>query len=286
MSDQDMQEDIDKFKEIYDLVITFFVTYSFQLIGAIVILLVGLLISNRLSGLVLRLCEKNNLDVTLSRFLASCTKIIIIVMVGIICLNKIGISVTPFVAAIGAISLGAGLAMQGLLSNYGAGLNIIVTRPFVVGDTITVQNVTGVVHEVRLAHTILTDEDEAIIMIPNRHIVGEIIHNSHASRVVEAVVGVAYGSDPNKVRKIIEAVLRGEDVANNRTPQIGIDSFGDNGIYFSYRYWVPTVRFHQLRLKINDRLYTALTSGGIKIPYPQREVRMINDIPPPQSPGS
>ena len=270
-----MQEDIDKFKEVYDLIITFFVTYSFQLIGALIILMVGLLISNRLARLVLSVCEKNNLDVTLSKFLASCTKIIIIVMVGVISLGKIGVSVTPLVAAIGALSLGAGLAMQGLLSNYGAGLNIIITRPFVVGDTINVQGVTGIVDEVRLAYTILTDEDEVTITIPNRHIVGEIIQNSRAFRVVETTVGVAYNSDPRQVGEIISAVLDSIGVAKNREPQIGIDSFGDSSLNFAIRFWVPTEKFHQLRMEVNNQLFEALGTAGIQIPYPQHEVRIL-----------
>ena len=270
-----MQEDIDKFKEIYDIVITFFVTYSFQLIGAAVILMVGLLISGRVSRLVLALCEKNGLDVTLSRFLASCTRITIIVMVAIICLGKIGISVTPFVAAIGALSLGAGLAAQGLLSNYGAGLNIIITRPFVIGDTITVQNVTGIVSEVHLAYTTLTDEDEVRINIPNRHIVGEIIHNSFAYRVVEITLGVAYDSDQRQVRDIISSVLKEMGLDENRTPQIGIDNLGESSLDFGIRYWVPTEKFHQLRLQVNDRLFEALALAGIQIPFPQREIRML-----------
>jgi small conductance mechanosensitive channel len=272
-----MQEDIDKFKEVYDLIITFFVTYSFQLLGAVIILLIGLLISNRLARLVLVVCEKNKIDITLSKFLASCTKIFIIIMVSIICLGKIGVSVTPFVAAIGAASLGAGLAMQGLLSNYAAGLNIILTRPFVVGDTIIVQGVTGIVEEVRLAHTTLTDEDEVTITIPNRHIVGEIIHNSNTYRVVEATVGVAYSSDMDNVRKIIKTVLDELGVAENREPQIGIDGFGDSSINFAIRFWVPTEKFHQLRLQVNDHFFEALTMGGVQIPFPQHEVRILGD---------
>jgi small conductance mechanosensitive channel len=272
-----MQEDIDKFKEVYDLIITFFVTYSFQLIGAAIILVIGLLISNRLARLVLAICEKNKLDITLSKFLASCTKIIIIVMVGVICLGKIGISVTPMVAAIGAASLGAGLAMQGLLSNYAAGLNIILTRPFVVGDTIVVQGVTGIVEEVRLAQTILTDEDEVTITIPNRHIVGEIIHNSNTYRVVEAGVGVAYNSDMKDVHNIIKAVLDEMGISENREPQIGIDDFGNSSINFAIRFWVPTEKFHQLRMQVNDHLFEALTRGGVQIPFPQHEVRILGD---------
>ncbi|MEZ0121854.1 MAG: mechanosensitive ion channel family protein [Candidatus Reddybacter sp.] len=271
-----MKEEIDQFKAIYDLIVTFFVTYSFQLVGALIILLIGLLVSNRVARLVSRTCDKHGLDVTLSRFLASCTKIIIIIAVAVICLGKIGISITPFVAAIGALSLGAGLALQGLLSNYGAGLNIILTRPFVVGDTITVQGVTGIVQEVRLAQTLLSDEDEVIILIPNRHIVGEIIHNSNDFKVVESTLGVAYTSDVDQVTTTIKSVLHELGVDTNRPPQIGIDEFGDSSINFGIRFWVPTDKYHQLRFSVNDHLFKALHLAGIEIPFPQREVRLLN----------
>mgnify|MGYP000176822026 CR=1 FL=1 len=271
-----MKEEIDQFKAIYDIVVTFFVTYSFQLVGALIILIIGLLVSSRVARLVSRTCDKHGLDVTLSRFLASCTKIIIIAAVSVICLGKIGISITPFVAAIGALSLGAGLAMQGLLSNYGAGLNIIITRPFVVGDTITVQGVTGIVKEVHLAQTILPDEDEAIILIPNRHIVGEIIHNSNDFKVVESSLGVAYSSDVSQVTHTIKGVLHELGVDTNRPPQIGIDEFGDNSINFGIRFWVPTDKYHQLRFRVNNELFRALRLAGIEIPFPQREIRLLN----------
>ena len=271
-----MKEEIDQFQAIYDLIISFFVTYSFQLIGALIILLIGLLLSNRIARLVSHTCDKHGLDITLSRFLTSCTKIIIIVAVVVICLGKIGISITPFVAAIGALSLGAGLAMQGLLSNYGAGFNIIITRPFVVGDTITVQGVTGIVQEVRLALTVLSDEDEVAILIPNRHIVGEIICNSQHFKVVESTLTVAYSSDIDKVTSTIDSVLHELGIKANRPPQIGIDEFEASGIQFGIRYWLPTDKYHQLRFQINNQLFKALQIAGIEIPFPQREIRLLN----------
>ena len=271
-----MKEEIDQFKAVYDLIVTFFVTYSFQLIGALIILLIGLLLSNRIARLVARTCEQHGLDITLSRFLASCTKIIIIFAVAVICLGKIGISITPFVAAIGALSLGAGLALQGLLSNYGAGFNIILTRPFIVGDTITVQGVTGIVKEVRLAHTILGNEDKVTILVPNRHIVGEIIHNSNDFKLVESTLAVAYNSDIDQVTATIKAVLHELGIDSNRPPQIGIDKFADSSINFGMRYWVPTDKYHQLRYSVNKRLCKALPLAGIEIALPQREIRLLN----------
>ncbi|WP_461481491.1 mechanosensitive ion channel family protein [Porticoccus sp.] len=274
-----MQQEIEQIQSIYNTIVEFFVTYSFQLVGALIVFLIGLFVAGKVSKMVLALCEKKGLDITLSRFLASFVKIAILVGVAIIALGKIGISVTPFVAAIGALSLGAGLAVQGLLSNYGAGLNIIITRPFVVGDTITVQGETGLVDEVHLAYTILKDEDDVRITIPNRHIVGEIIHNSAANKLAETTVGVSYDSDPEQVIRVLRAVLAQQGVTEAREPLIGIDHFGDSSINFGVRFWVPTQRFHETRFQVNNAIFEGLGQAGIAIPFPQREVRMLNPKP-------
>ena len=272
-----MQEEMQQLEAIYDAIVAFFVNYSFQLIGAIIILIIGMFVAGRTARWVEHFCIGKKLDITLSRFIGSFIKIAIIVGVAIIALGKLSISVTPFVAAIGALSLGAGLAVQGLVSNYGAGLNIIITRPFVVGDTITVKGVTGIVEEVHLACTILTDEDSVRIMIPNRHIVGEILHNSAANSLVETTVGVAYNSDPNQVTDVILAVLDTHGVSDTRTPQVGIGEFGDSSLNIEVRFWVPTDKFHETRFKVNNAIFEALKLAGIEIPFPQREVRMLGE---------
>ena len=272
-----MQEEIQQFQAIYDTIIEFFVNYSFQLMGALIIIIIGIFVAGRVARSVLRLCEKKELDVTLSRFIASFVKIIIIVGISIIALGKIGISVTPFVAAIGALSLGAGLAAQGLLANYGAGLNIIITRPFVIGDTITVQGETGLVDEVHMAFTVLKDEDDVRITIPNRHIVGEILHNSAENKLAETIVGVSYGSDPEKVISVLHEVLKQQGITETPTPLIGIDNFGDSSINFAVRFWIPTQRFHEIRFNVNNAIFKALGVAGIQIPFPQREVRLLNE---------
>ena len=152
-----MEQELQQAQEIYNLMVEFMVNYSFQIVGAIIIVLLGMFVGKKVSGLIENLMVRKNIDVTLSHFAAGFVKILIVAMTAIIALGKIGISVTPFVAAIGAVSLGAGLALQGLLSNYGAGLSIIVARPFIVGDTISVQGVTGIVKEVKLAYTMLSN---------------------------------------------------------------------------------------------------------------------------------
>lgn len=270
-----LKAEIDQVANIYNIIIDFFANYSFQLIGALIIFIFGFILAGKISKFVLRLCQRHNLDITLSQFLASTTKMLIVVMITVISLSKLGISVTPFIAAIGAVSLGAGLALQGLLSNYAAGFNIIIIRPFVVGDTISVQGVTGVVEEVLLAYTLLRDEDDVAITIPNKHIVGEILHNSKHDSLLELKVGISYKNNPLEVTKLLEeAMLSLGIVGENRKLQVGIDEFSDSAITIAVRLRTPTVNLYDTKYKAYAKIYAVLDEANITIPYPQRDVHL------------
>ena len=272
-----MEQELQQAQAIYQLVTEFFVKYSFQILGALIIFILGILVARKVSDIVLKACERKNLDITLSRFAASAVRIAIIASVAVIALGKVGISVGPFVAAVGAVGLGAGLAMQGLLSNYGAGLNIILTRPFVVGDTIRVKGVAGLVKEVRLASTLLADEDDVAITIPNKHIIGEILHNSNTDTLAEETVGISYTSDPEKAIAAIRQALSETDKVNtDRPPQVGIEDFADSSINIGIRFWAPTKHYFDTRYRANAAIYAALKAVGIVIPFPQREVRVLS----------
>lgn len=278
-------QEIEQVSAIYNLIIEFFVTYSFQIIGALIIMGIGVIVARKIGDLVLNLCAKKNIDVTLSGFIAAFARVTVIVMVAIISLGKLGISVTPFLAAVGAISLGAGLAVQGLLSNYSAGLNIIITRPFVVGDTIEVQGVSGLVKAVHLAYTILVDEDGTEITIPNRHIIGEIIHNSYEYTLAELSIGIAYSEDASAavslIKNTISNIVGTNNSDNAENPahknQVGINDFGDSSVNIGIRVWLPTTNYYEKRFEINMAVYDALNNAGINIPFPQREVRMLQE---------
>ncbi|MBL4822030.1 MAG: mechanosensitive ion channel [Colwellia sp.] len=270
-----LKEEIDQVANIYNIIIDFFTNYSFQLIGALIIFIIGYVLAGKISSFVLRLCQRHKLDITLSQFLANTTKMLIVVMITIVSLSKLGISVTPFIAAIGAISLGAGLALQGLLANYAAGFNIILIRPFVVGDTISVQGVTGVVEEVLLAYTVLKNEDDVTITIPNKHIVGEILHNSKHDSLLELKVGIAYSHNPLAVIKLLEeGVLSLGIVGENRKLQIGIDEFSDSAITIAIRLWTPTINLYETKYKAYAKIYSVLDEANITIPFPQRDVHI------------
>ena len=273
---EEITQEFKQIEAIYDIIIDFFVNYSFQLVGAVLILIIGLMVAKRIAKSVQKLCESKGMDVTLSRFIGNVVKIIIIFMVALICLGKIGISVTPFLAAIGALSLGAGLALQGLLSNYAAGLNIILTRPFVVGDTIQVQGVSGLVKDILLAYTIIVTEDDVTITIPNKHIVGEILHNSNHVSLLELSVGVSYDSDLEVVTKVLsDAVANHPDASDFKKAIVGISRFGDSSVDLEVRVWVDSIKFNASRFALNKMIWDALKTANVSIPYPQREVQII-----------
>ena len=270
-----LKDEIDQVANIYNIIIEFFTNYSFQLIGAFIIFIIGYMLAGKISAWVLRLCLKNKLDITLSQFLANTTKMLIVVMITIVSLGKLGISVTPFIAAIGAISLGAGLALQGLLANYAAGFNIIIIRPFVVGDTITVHGVTGVVEEVLLAYTVLKNEDDVTITVPNKHIVGEILHNSKHDSLLELSVGISYSHNPLEVVKLLEKTISSLDIiGEHKKLQVGIDEFSDSAITIAIRLWTPTVNLYAAKYKAYASIYSALDEANIHIPFPQRDVHI------------
>lgn len=271
-----MEEELQQAQALYDTLIEFAVTYSFQILGALVILFIGWWMAAKIGDMVENLMTGRNIDITLSRFTGGACKILVLALVIIIALGNIGISVTPLIAAVGAIGLGAGLAIQGMLANYAAGFTIIITRPFVLGDTIQVRGVSGVVDKVMLPYTILIDEDNVHIQIPNKLIVGEILHNSAEQMLIELEVGVAYSSDVDAVIDVLQqAVKTVEGISDEKAPAIGVDNFGDSSINFGVRVWALTTRHFEIKYALNKAIYDALKRAEVEIPFPQREVRML-----------
>ncbi|HVO84166.1 MAG TPA: mechanosensitive ion channel family protein [Syntrophobacteria bacterium] len=272
-----MEQGVKSAEKLATSVIDFFVNYSFQVLGAILVLIAGFIVARLVFSFLLGLLEKRKIDITLSKFVANVAKLSIIVFAVIVALSKFGITITPLVAAITAGAFGASFAIQGPLSNYGAGLVIIVSRPFVVGDTITVVGVSGVVEEITLGATTLTSVDGVKITIPNKHIVGEILHNSKDLHLVEGTVGISYSSNLEEAIGIIRSVLAGfEEVPKSPAPLVGVKTFGDSSITIDYRYWVPTKKYFSLRNEVNLALFTRLAQARIEIPFPQRQVHIMS----------
>lgn len=274
-----MKEEIETLQNLINIAIEFLVTYSFQILGAIIILIIGIIVARWVSRLVIGLCEKNNMDVVLAKFLGSAVKITVIVFVLIVALGKFGISIAPFIAAIGALAFGASFALQGPLSNYGAGLMIIITRPFTIGNTITIKEFSGVVEDITLSYTTLSTEDGEKITIPNKHIVGEVLKNSFENKVIETTIGISYHDNPQKAIEVIHETLKKfPQISSEPAPQIGIQEFADSAINIGMRYWVPTKQYFKTQYEVNLAAYQVLKDAKITIPFPQHDIHIVEQF--------
>jgi small conductance mechanosensitive channel len=261
-----MEPQLQMVNTVIDVASEFAIAYGLQMIGALVILLIGLKVAGFLGRRVTRLCEIRKLDITLARFAGNMVKILLVVIVVIITLSNFGIDIAPLVALGGAAAFGISFAVQGPMANYGAGLVIILTRPFLVGDTVLVQGVSGVVDEVTLAHTVLIGEDLEKITIPNRKIVGEILINSDAHRIVESQIVIAADSDPDQaIAAIVAALENVAELTEEGFPQVGIHDFSFGGIILGLRYWVPSSRYYQTCYAVNQAAHAALKDAGMKL---------------------
>ena len=274
---EELTEHVELLNDVYALLIDLAVNWSFKLIGAVLVLIAGFIVGRWVANMILAVMEKRDVDVTLRQFIASTIRLIILILFGVVALNQLGISITPLIAAIGGLAVGLSLALQGPVSNYGAGLLIILTRMYRVGDTISTQGCSGAVEEISLAATHLRAEDGELVVIPNKHIVGEIHTNSEAHRIVEGTIGIAYSADPELAISLIHEVLATtEGVTKDSSPEVGITNFGDSSIDIEYRYWALTGAYFTTVHAVNLAIFKAFGKGGVNIPFPQREIRLLN----------
>ncbi|MCF6339325.1 MAG: mechanosensitive ion channel family protein [Sulfurimonas sp.] len=273
-----MEKEFQEVSKFYNIIIEFITNYSFQIIGAIIIFAIGIIASKHIHKYVLKLLLKTKIDETISGFIANIIRFLVVAMMAILALGKLGISIAPFIAAIGALSLTAGLALQGSVSNFAAGIVLIVTKPFKIGDTIRIHDIYGEVQEIKLSYTILINEDKEQITIPNKYMIGDVLINSYLYRIVEGNIGISYDSDIKNSIKIIQNVLSEfEEVSNENNPIVGIENFGNSAINIVYRYWVPTNSFFKVQYEVNLEVIEALNKAKIIIPFPQREIRLIGE---------
>ncbi len=272
-----MPEEIDQLQKLIEEFTNRLIQSAPALIAALIILIIGFLVSGTISKLIQKMCAKRNIDITLSRFFSSSTRMILLLLFVMIAARKLT-DISPFIALLGAGALGVSLAVQGPISNFGAGIAIIITRPFKVDDTLSVHGVTGIVTIIKLGYTQLLTEDGQEITIPNKKILGEILTNSFENLVVEGVVGIDYGADPEQAIAVVgESLSKIKGIDPEKAPQIGIEEFGDSSINIGYRYWVKTNNYYSIQYAANLEIFNALKRANIAIPFPQRDVRIVSN---------
>lgn len=272
-----MNQELHYVQEFYDQTIAFLTNYSFQIIGAVIIVVIGWFVSKYAYNVLIKFFEQHDFDVTLGKFAANIIRILIFGAMLVIAIGKLGISIAPFIAAVGAVFLTAGLALQGTVANFAAGISLVITRPFKIGDTILVNKVYGVVEEIKLGYTTLRTEDEEIITVPNKNMIGEVIVNSFNYRIVESSVGISYHDDAEKAIALIKNVIDGfGSLSSENKSIVGIQNFGDHAVEIGMRYWVPTGNFFKNQYDVNMAVYKALNNANITIPFPQREIHIYD----------
>ncbi|MBT3556628.1 MAG: mechanosensitive ion channel family protein [Rhodospirillales bacterium] len=260
----EVEQSLEMIQTLIDALMEFGVSYGFQIIGALFFLFIGLKVAAAIGAYVTRTAMTKDVDQTLAGFIGMVVKLLIVGILIIITLGNFGISIGPLVAMAGASAFGLTIALQGPLSNFGAGLGIILTRPFAVGNTITVGGASGVVEKIAMGVTVLVGEDDERITIPNKEIVGQVIVNSQDQRVVQTRVAIAGIDSAEKtvtaVKKALESI---KDVNVAAKPQVGIHDFTYGGYVLGVRFWVPSAKYFQVRYAVNRAILDALSAAKV-----------------------
>ncbi|MBL8014090.1 MAG: mechanosensitive ion channel family protein [Candidatus Omnitrophica bacterium] len=252
------------------------VKYSFQVLGGLMLLGIGWFVGNFFARLTRDMLKKKNVDVTVTKFIAGAVKLLVMIFAAIAALSKFGIEIAPIIAGLSVVGFGTSFALQGPLSNYAAGITLVFTKPFKVGDIIEVVNVHGEVEDMTLSRTVLITIDGDKIVIPNKHIIGEIIHNFSALKRVDVTVGVSYSCDIDHVLRVIKEVVDDDArVITSRGAKIGISEFAESSVNVFVRLWCKQEHYYDVKFAINRNILQALKKNQIEIPFPQRDIRII-----------
>ena len=265
--------------EIWTLIQTTGVDLGINLVTAIVIFFLGKWIVNLVVGALMKAMQKGDMDITLRRFISNLARMLLMLFVIIAAIGALGVQTASLVALLGAAGLAVGLALQGSLSNFAAGVLIVLFRPYKVGDWIEGGGVSGAVEEVQILTTVLKTGDNKRVIIPNSQIMGTTITNYSANetRRVDLVVGVSYSDDLDKVRRELESLVAADDrILDEPAVTIAVSELADSSVNFVLRPWVKTADYWGVYFDLTEAIKKRFDEVGISIPFPQRDVHIHN----------
>ena len=259
-----------------DLITEYVIRYGFQVLGAALVFAAGALVARWAGKLSQQWLERHDMEPPIRMLLVKIIQVLILLFTAMAALGQLGVQIAPLLAGIGVAGLGVGLALQGVLSNVIAGLSIIFTKPYRVGEHISLLGVQGDVLTIDLFSTTLLHPDRSKVVIPNRKIVGEILHNFSNLRQLHVAVTVAYSTNLTEALALIRSILASNaGVLKDPAPAVGISQLGDSGITISVDPWVAVADFGRVQGELNQALVERFHSAHIQIPHPQREVRLL-----------
>jgi len=261
-----------------DITLDLVIRYGFQVLGAIIILTVGVLLARWIGNFTNRWLESRVKEPPMRLLMVRAIRILVLMLALLVALDKFGFQIAPLVAAIGVAGVGVGFAFQGVLGNVVAGLSIIFTKPYRVGEYIELLNVHGQVVAIELFSTKLLQLDLSRVVIPNRRIVGEILHNYGTIRQLELKVGVSYGANLDEALAIVKEVLAANPrVLKEPQPVIGISELGDFSVTLLIQPWIDVADVIKARAELYKAVLERFRASKIDIPFPQREIRLLGD---------
>lgn len=280
--DLDLNAQVDHLVKASQAWIPMVLQYGSKVLLAVLVLLVGWWLINRLTSRVGALLALRHVDLALQGFISSITNIILKILLIVSVASMIGVETTSFVAAIGAAGLAIGLALQGSLANFAGGVLILLFRPFRIGDWIEAQGVSGTVDGIQIFHTVLRTGDNKTVIIPNGNLSNGIITNTNRqpTRKVVFDVGVDYDADLQKARQVMLDLANDPRVLEDPAPQAVVSSLGDSSITVSLRLWTKTSDYWDVMFMLNAEARDRLRAENIDIPFPQRVIRVVQDEQP------
>jgi len=272
-----MNEHAETLAQIKSTVIDLVIKFGPKVLVAIVIIVAGYFTGRWVGRIMQRGLLKIELEPHVRDLLVRVVRIFVLGLFAIMALQNLGVELLPLIAGVGLAGAGIALAMQGVLGNLVAGLTIIFTRPFKVGEYISMLGVEGKVETISLFNSVLSHPDLSRVVIPNRKIVGEILHNYGKIRQQDIVVGVAYDTDLNKALAAINEILQANSrVLKDPPPVIAVSVLADSSINIAVNPWAPVTEYGVTSGEINKAIVEEFRARKISIPFPQREVRFLN----------
>jgi len=262
---------------VMDAVMAIVSTWGLRVVGALVLFVVGLTVCKAVRRSVRKALEKSALDNTLVPFLSSLIYYMLLTFLILAVLSLFGIQTTSFIAVLGAAGLAIGLALQGTLGNFAAGVMLLIFRPFKIGDYIEAGGTAGTVQEIAIFSTTLHSPDNVRITVPNSGVYGSIVKNYsyNETRRNDMVFGISYNDDITKAVDVIQRALDGDDrVLKDPAAVIAVGELADSSVNLLVRPWCTGADYWGLRWDLTRKIKEDLEAAGCSIPYPQQDVYM------------
>lgn len=268
---------MEKAQEILNWLSDLAVKYGLKLIGAIIVLIIGLWVIKLIMKGIKRAMGKKDMDESLKSFLGSMISIILKIMLFISVLTMLGVEMTSFIAILGAAGLAVGLALSGTLQNFAGGVMILLFKPFKVGDFVEAEGYTGVIHEIQIFITIMLTLDNKTVIIPNGPLSTNALTNysTQPIRRVDWSFGIAYGDDYDVAKKWISELIKSDErILKEPALFIALGELADSSVNITVRAWVNAADYWGVYFDLNEKFYKGADDKGLSIPFPQMDVHL------------